>query len=343
MDFCLRRNGEGYAYKRRKSLCGAIILTILVVGTLAYDDVETPAGMRRGQLGGSASYFAVAASYFSDVGVVSIVGDDFRDEDHELLSSHGIDLSGVETASGNTFHWSGSYLDDINSALTLDTRLNVFEEFSPCLSDRHASAPYLFLANSDPELQRMVLDSMNQRPVLVAGDTMNHWIVEKRSAVSDLLGMLDVALINEGEAVQFSGERGLVRSADALLGTGLREAVIKRGEYGVALFGNRLRFAAPAFPLADVIDPTGAGDSFAGGFIGYIAATGKHDPDSLRRAAIVGSTIASITVEGFGLDALTNLETDAIQQRYKEFVELTRFASEDMDDRLPLRERHLVS
>ncbi len=318
-------------------------MKILVVGTLAYDDVETPAGMRRGQLGGSASYFSVAASYFSDVGVVSVVGEDFRDEDRDLLARHGIDLSGVEVARGKTFHWSGSYVDDINSAQTLDTQLNVFEEFSPRLSACHASAPYLFLANSDPELQRVVLESMNERPALVAGDTMNHWILEKRSAVSNLLGMLDVALINEGEASQFSGERGLVKAADTLLATGLSEAVIKRGEYGVALFGDRLRFAAPAFPLADVVDPTGAGDSFAGGFIGYIAATGRRDPESLRRAVIAGSTIASITVEGFGLDALANLDTEAIQRRYEGFIELTRFTSEDVHERLPLRERHLVS
>ena len=313
-------------------------MNILVVGTLAYDDVQTPAGKRTHQLGGSAAYFSLAASYFADVGIVSIVGNDFRDEDWSMLEDHGIDMSGVELADGNTFHWSGSYMEDINSAETLNTELNVFDRFQPCISAEHSSHPYLFLANSDPELQRFVLESMADRPKLVAGDTMNHWIAEKRDAVSKIFSLLDLVIINEGEAQLYSGDKNLAVSADSLLQTGLRHAVIKRGEYGAALFGEQLLFATPALPIKHVVDPTGAGDSFAGGFIGYLASIGKLTTETMRQAVIVGSAIASITVEGFGTESLKSLTPQKIQQRYDDFVELTRFTSEDTPRTLPLRE-----
>ncbi len=313
-------------------------MKILVVGTLAYDSVETPAGKRASQLGGSASFFSVAASRFAEVSIVSIVGEDFAAEDRDLLLNHGIDISGVETAPGNTFRWSGSYMNDINSAETMNTQLNVFAGFAPQLSAAHAAYPYLFLANSDPDLQSKVLQSMSSRPRLVAGDTMNHWIVQKRDAVSDIFAQLDIAIINEGEAEQYSGQHGLAPSSEALLGAGLSKAVIKRGEYGAALLGDDMRFVAPAYPLARVVDPTGAGDAFAGGFIGYLAASDNLRPETMRRAVMAGSAIASITVEGFGLSTLVELETNALQQRYDELHELIRIRGNGSEEPLPFRE-----
>ena len=312
-------------------------MTILVFGTVAYDDVETPSGARTRQLGGSASYFAVAASYFTDVAIVSVVGSDFDDSDLKLFADHGIDTSGIEVADGETFHWAGSYADDLNTATTLETDLNVLIGYTPNVLSQHAQPDLLFLANGDPVLQRSTLDGLNQRPALVAGDTMNHWILDSRDELLKTIGTLDVAIINESEALMLTGERGIARAANAMLEYGIKFAVIKRGEYGAALFGRDFQFAAPAYPLAEVVDPTGAGDSFAGGFMGYLSTVANIDEDSLRNAVIAGSTIASLTVQDFGLGNLAYAASDTIQTRHADFAELTRYQAQMEPIPLPLR------
>jgi sugar/nucleoside kinase (ribokinase family) len=300
-------------------------LKILVVGSVAYDAVETPAGKRESQLGGAATYFSVAASYFTEVGMIGVVGDDFDPADIAMLEGHGIDTSGLIKADGKTFRWTGEYMEDINTAVTLDTQLNVFGDFEPELSAAHANAPYLFMANIDPNLQLKVLDAMATRPKMVANDTMNLWIDIAKPALTELISKVDTLLINEEEAKQLTGEDHLPDAAQAIIKLGPNSTVIKRGEYGATLFGDGFSFAAPAYPLERVIDPTGAGDSFAGGFMGYLASVDKIDEESLRTAAIVGSTMASFAVEGFGLDRTKNLTKSDIDERFQAFVDLTRF------------------
>lgn len=299
------------------------------MGSVAYDTVETPEGSREQQLGGSATYFSVASSYFANVGVVAVVGDDFRDRDVQLMGAHGVDLRGLQTASGATFRWSGSYVDDLNSAQTLDTQLNVFENFQPALTEPHKQVPYLFLANIAPTLQHSVLEQMAERPRVVACDTMNLWIDTAKETLLDLIRKVDVVLLNEAEALSLAGERSLVAAAARLLDLGPNAAVIKRGEYGAVVFHRDFTFAAPAFPLSTVVDPTGAGDSFAGGFLGYLAAVDRGadtgDAEAIRRAAIVGSVMASFAVESFGVDRIHRLTREEIDDRFTGFVELTRF------------------
>jgi len=302
-------------------------LKILVVGSVAYDAVETPAGKRESQLGGSASYFSTSASYFTEVGLIGVVGQDFAPSDKEMFESHGIDTSGLIEADGKTFRWAGEYMGDINEAVTLETQLNVFGDFEPELSEAHANAPYLFLANIDPTLQMNVLNSMNQRPKMIALDTMNLWIDIARSQLLDVIGKVDTLLINEGEAKQLTEQEHLPDAAAAIISQGPDATVIKRGEYGAALFGQGFSFAAPAYPLERVIDPTGAGDSFAGGFMGYLASVDKVNEETLRTAAIAGSTMASFAVEDFGLDRIKNLTQEDIKGRFKAFEDLTRFNS----------------
>ena len=315
-------------------------MKLLVVGSIGYDDVETPAGVRTSQLGGSVCYFSVAASYFTDVGIIGIVGRDFQPQDSDFLASRGIDLSGLEDSEGETFRWSGSYIEDINDAETVTADLNVLADFDPKLSELHSDTPYLFLANCDPETQQSALDRMSEQLQLVAGDTMNHWILEKRAPLSQLMTQLDVSVINEGEAKMFTGKSNLVDVAETILDSGPRDVIIKRGEYGAVWFGQDQRFIVPAFPVQNVVDPTGAGDSFAGGFMGYIAATGQTDAQAFRQAVIAGSVIASFTVEGFGLDRLANLSNEEIARRFAEFAELTAF---DTACGLPLRESAAVN
>ena len=310
-------------------------MNLLVVGSMAYDDVETPAGARTHQLGGSVTYFSVAASYFTDVAIIGIVGQDFQPEHRDILINRGIDTSGIEVADGQTFHWSGSYLKDLNDAETVATDLNVFANFNPTVPQAHRSIPYLFLANCDPETQQSVLNQMTDALQLVAGDTMNHWIIEKRAPLDRLMTQLDFSVINEAEARMYTEKSNLVDVAEGLLDEGPDNVIIKRGEYGAVLYNDNQRFIVPAYPVQDIVDPTGAGDSFAGGFMGYIAATAKHDPESYRQAVITGSVIASFAVEGFGLDRLANLTNDEIIDRFFEFEDLTTF---DTAIRLPLRE-----
>ena len=310
-------------------------MKLLVVGSMAYDDVETPAGIRTHQLGGSVTYFSVAASYFTDVAILGIVGNDFRPEHRDLLTSRGIDTSGIEVVDGQTFRWSGSYLKDLNDAETVATDLNVFADFNPTVPEGHRSIPYLFLANCDPETQQSVLNQMTDGLQLVAGDTMNHWIIEKRQSLDHLMTQLDFSVINEAEARMYTEKSNLVDVAEGLLDEGPDNVIIKRGEYGAVLYNDNQRFIVPAYPVRNIVDPTGAGDSFAGGFMGYIAATSKHDPESYRQAVIAGSVIASFTVEGFGLDRLANLTNEEITDRFFEFEDLTTF---DTAIRLPLRQ-----
>ena len=313
-------------------------MSLLVVGSVAYDSVTTPAGSRQRALGGSAVYFSIAASYFAEVSLVGIVGQDFDERCVELLRSRGVDVSGLARTRGRTFHWSGVYsTEDVNQRETLDTQLNVFAEFRPALSRRHRGCQYLFLANIDPELQLDVLGQMGARPAVVALDSMNFWIDGKRSELERVVRESDMLFLDEGEARSFSGELNLVRAARRIQSLGPRVVVIKRGEHGVIVFDESDVFTAPAFPLENVVDPTGAGDSFAGGFMGTIAATGDLSGAGLRRAAIVGSAMGSFTVEDFSTDRLASLTAPVIERRFDQFIQITRFEPFMKPAALPFR------
>ena len=300
-------------------------MSILVVGSVAYDSVRTPWGSCENTLGGSATHFSIAASYFTPIGLVAVVGEDFGAEDLALLDDHHIGTHGLARASGKTFRWSGEYGEGLSNCRTLDTRLNVFADFDPVLGPHERMAPFLFLANIDPELQYKVLHQMQERPRLVAGDTMNFWIQGKRDALERVIREVDVLVINEGEARLLTQEWNLVHAARQILRLGPHTLIIKRGEYGALGFMGESIFAAPAYPLETVIDPTGAGDAFAGGFIGHLAATGDTSMDGFRRAMILGSVMASFAVESFGVERLSHLTLSDIQERFREFQRLTFF------------------
>jgi len=312
-------------------------LNLLVVGSVAYDTVDTPSGRATEKLGGSATHFSAAASHFTDVGVVAAVGNDFATGDRALLESRGVDITGMQTIPGRTFRWSGLYEEDLNVAVTRETELGVFAGFEPRLGPVHQAAPYLFLANIQPALQRSVLDQMDRRTTFVACDTMNLWIETRRQELSDLIRDVDALLINEGEVRLFTGEPGAVTDAAKLLEMGPRTLVVKRGEHGVAVFNREFTFALPAYPVSSVVDPTGAGDSFAGGFMGFLAATGNAGQKALRCAALAGSVMASFAVESFGPDRLCALTEKDIRQRFREFADLVRFDSRAVGRDLPLR------
>jgi len=314
--------------------------SILSVGSVAYDSVKTPFGEVEEVLGGSATYFSVSASFFSQVDLVACVGNDFRKQDVQLLESRNIDLEGLEYMEGQTFRWKGEYSNDLNEAQTLDTQLNVFSDFRPTLPVRYQDSSYVFLGNIDPSLQRQVLSQV-QTPQLVICDTMNYWIEGHFEALLETLKSVDILLVNDAEARQLAQEPNLVRGARKIFAWGPRIVVIKRGEYGVLMFymdsegtqaedqlpsGDSLSvFGAPAYPLEDVSDPTGAGDSFAGGFVGYLAGVNRCDVQSLRQAIIFGSVMASFCVEKFSLDRLKELTLTEIELRYKEFKAMTQF------------------
>jgi len=299
-------------------------MSIVVVGTVAFDTVETPFGRGENVLGGSATYFSTSASFFTDVSLVAVVGEDFPDEHVRFLQSRDIDIDGLQRIPGKTFHWSGRYGYDLNEAQTLDTQLNVLTEFKPDLPESYRAAEYLFLANIDPDLQMEVLDQMH-RPKLVACDTMNFWITSKPEALRRVLQKVDIVVINEGEARQFTGEPNLVKAARQIISLGCKRLVVKRGEYGVLMFTADSVFAAPAYPLEEVFDPTGAGDTFAGGFMGYLANTGDLSEDGIRQAIVFGSVMASFNVEDFSLDRMKRLDYKEIEARYKSFKALTSF------------------
>lgn len=299
-------------------------MSILVVGSVAIDSVETPFGVGENVLGGSATYFSTSASFFTDVNLVGVVGDDFPQEHIDFLRSRNIDLRGLVRESGKTFHWKGKYGYDLNEAQTLDTQLNVFQTFRPQIPAEYADTEYLILANIDPALQLEVLAQV-KKPRVIACDTMNFWISSKPEVLKKVIEKVDYFIINEGEARQLTGEVNLVKAARAILGMGAKNLVIKRGEYGVLLFTKDSIFAAPAYPLEKVFDPTGAGDTFAGGFMGYLANTGNLSEDGVRQAIIYGSVMASFNVEDFSLDRLRTLQYSEIEERFRSFKQMTHF------------------
>lgn len=297
---------------------------LLVVGSVALDSVKTPFGQVAEALGGSATYFSFAASFFTTVRVVAVVGEDFPGEHLHLLKTRGVDLSGLQVSKGKTFRWVGEYGYDLNEARTLDTQLNVFGNFRPVLPDALRKTPFVFLANIDPDLQLEVLRQM-ARPRLVALDTMNFWIEGKRQALLSVLAEVDALLVNDAETRQLAREPNLIKAARAILGFGPRTVVVKRGEYGALMISNGHFFFVPAYPLESVFDPTGAGDTFAGGFMGYLAKSEATDADAIRRAIVYGSVMASFTVEDFSLHRLARLKPEEIQRRYEAFQDLMRF------------------
>jgi sugar/nucleoside kinase (ribokinase family) len=301
-------------------------MSLIVVGSVAYDGVETPHGKIDRMLGGAATYIALAAAYFAPVKLVAVVGDDFAREDVDLLASRNIDLAGLERVpGGKTFFWAGVYSADMNDRTTLRTDLNVFADFNPKLPESYRSDPYLLLGNIQPSLQR---DVQRQMPELkfCGGDTMNYWINSARPELLETIRDWDFLLINDSEARLLSGEHNLRRAAQKIMAMGPRTLVIKRGEYGAILFHDECHFFAPGYLLEDVFDPTGAGDSFAGGFIGYLAGAKREiDFAELRRAVIYGSVMGSFCCEKFGVDRFRTLTRDEIEARYEEFKSCTAF------------------
>jgi len=296
---------------------------------MALDSVRTPAGEVKDALGGAADYSSVAASFFSPVQLVGVVGDDFPQTHLDYLKSRNIDLAGVQTIpGGKTFRWAGYYDFDLNVAHTLDTQLNVFADFKPVLPEAYKAAKYVFLANIDPELQLEVLSQVTN-PTLTVCDTMNFWIDGKRDALLEVLKRVDVAFLNDAEARQLTGKLSVVQAAQALQEIGPKTVIIKKGEHGALLFGEGRHFAAPSYPLEEISDPTGAGDSFAGGFIGYVAAQDDTSFDTFRRAVVYGSVMASYNVEDFSLNRLRTLTPADIASRYRQFQEIAFFEALD--------------
>ncbi len=305
-------------------------MSLVVVGSVAYDGIETPHGKRERILGGACTYIALSASYFTRTGIVAVVGDDFAEEDRKWLIEKGIDLAGLEKAPGKTFFWSGVYSDDMNDRTTLRTDLNVFADFDPKLPSEYKLRPYLFLGNIQPELQRRVQQQMNGVR-FVGGDTMNYWINGTRDELLAAIRHWDFLLINDSEARMLSGEQNLRRAAKAILDMGPNTLVIKRGEHGAMLFRNDTLFMVPGYLLEDVFDPTGAGDCFAGGFVGYLAErgfdlrNGHFDVHELHRAVIYGSVMGSFCCERFGAERFRDLTRQEIDQRFEEFRKFTAF------------------
>jgi sugar/nucleoside kinase (ribokinase family) len=306
-------------------------MSMVVVGSVAYDGVETPHGKVDRMLGGAATYIALSASFFTQPRIVAVVGDDFAREDYELLAGRGIDLAGLERVAGKTFFWAGVYSADMNDRTTLTTELNVFADFRPKLPADYKQSPYLFLGNIQPELQRGVRAQMNGKLRLVGGDTMNYWIGDFREDLLKTISEWDFLLINDAEARMLSGEYNLRRAADKILEMGPHTLVIKRGEYGAILWRRDWHFMAPGYLLENVFDPTGAGDCFAGGFMGYLAGqsidlhSGNADHNELRRAVIYGSVMGSYCCERFGVERFRSLTRADIERRYEEFRQFTSF------------------
>lgn len=297
-------------------------MSILVVGSVAIDSVETPLGRAEDVVGGAATYFALGASFFAPVRLVAAVGEDFPESVLDELGRRGVDLAGMERRRGATLRWRGRYHEDMNVRDTLHLDLGVFADYRPRLPASYRDSQYVFLANIDPQLQSAVLDQL-AAPGVVGCDTMNHWILESRPSLERLLGRVGILVINDEEARLLSGERNVVRAARRILRMGPHTLLVKRGEYGVIQFSADSVFAVPAFPLEEVFDPTGAGDTFAGGFMGELARSGDHSAAGLRRAIVYGSVMASFVVEDFGYRRLLALDRDAIERRYRQFVSLT--------------------
>lgn len=297
---------------------------VLIVGSIALDSIKTPLGEINDALGGAAVYSSVAASFFAPVMVVGVVGEDFPKEHLEFLESHGIDMRGVKIERGKSFRWGGSYEYDLNQAHTIFTELNVFADFNPVIPDVYRDCKFVFLANIDPDLQLDVLDQVNS-PVLTACDTMNFWIENKKDALLEVLKRVDVAFMNDAEARQLIGTGSLVKAAKRIHELGPKYVIIKKGEHGAVMFCDSICFAAPSYPLEEVVDPTGAGDSFAGGFMGYLAGVGEISDANIRKAVICGSTMASYNVEGFSLERLKTLTGHEVSERYRAFRAMVQF------------------
>jgi len=303
-------------------------MAITVVGSVAFDTIETPAGKRERCLGGAATYFSLSASFFTDVRVIAVVGEDFGRRQEAVFQARNIDTRGIEHTAGKSFFWEGSYLDNLNEAKTHNTELNVFATFNPKIPDAYRDSEFLFLANIDPVLQRRVREQMPDVK-LTAGDTMNYWIKDNRPALLEVLKGLDILLINDTEARMLAGNNNLVQAAREVMALGPKTLVVKHGEYGATLFrdftpksrGAELR--APAMPLEEVVDPTGAGDSFAGGFFGYLASQPEQSPAAFRRAMFYGSVMGSFACERFGTERMQKLTRPEIDERFNLFRELT--------------------
>jgi sugar/nucleoside kinase (ribokinase family) len=298
---------------------------LLVVGSVAFDALESPYGKVDRALGGAATYFALAASFFSPVHLVAIVGDDFTPEDAAVFRGRPIDIEGLERTAGKTFFWSGRYSQNLNERVTLATELNVFAEFKPRLPEKYRQCKFVFLANIAPDLQRDVLQQVKRKPKIAAMDTMNYWIERSNAELRETLKHVDILMINDIETRELSSEHNLLRAAKHIFKMGPSTLVVKRGEYGAMMVDKNGIFCVPAFPLEEPHDPTGAGDSFAGGFMGYLSSVGNKNDASLRRAMVYGSVLGSFAVEQFGLDRISKLKKSEIHARARHFAKLTQF------------------
>ena len=300
-------------------------MSLLVVGSVAFDCLESPYGKVERAVGGAATYFAVAASFFAPVHLVAIVGDDFNKEDAAVFKGRRIDIEGLEHTTGKTFFWSGRYSQNLNERVTLATELNCFAEFKPRLPEKYRNSKYVFLANIAPDLQRDVLHQVKVKPKIAAMDTMNYWIERTNAELRETLKHVDILMINDTETRELSSEHNLLLAAKHIFKMGPSTLVVKRGEYGAMMVDKHGIFCVPAFPLEEPHDPTGAGDSFAGGFMGYLASVGSKSDAFLRRAMVYGSVLGSFAVEQFGLDRLLKLKKAEIHGRARHFAKLTQF------------------
>ncbi len=299
-------------------------MSILVVGSVALDSVKTPFGEREEVLGGSAVFFSVAASLFSEVRVVAVVGEDFPQEHLDFLQARGVDIRGIQRKPGKTFRWKGYYDYDLNEAHTLETQLNVFESFEPEIPEAYRDSEYVFLANIDPELQLKVLEQV-RKPRLVLCDTMNYWIENKRKELIETISKVDIMLLNDSETRELVQEANLILAARRILDLGPSRVIIKKGEHGVLMFSPDSYFSLPAYPLEFVFDPTGAGDTFGGGFLGSLSRYDAIREEELRRSIVYGSVLASFNVEAFSCERLKDITFEDIDKRYYEFLSMTKF------------------
>jgi sugar/nucleoside kinase (ribokinase family) len=300
-------------------------MSLLVVGSVAFDAIETPHGKVDKTLGGAASYFALAASHFAPVRLVAVVGDDFTKKDESVFHGRKIDLAGLERAAGKSFFWAGRYSQNMNERTTLATELNVFANFNPALPDGYRDSSHIFLGNIDPTLQRSVLQQLRKKPKVVGLDTMNYWIERTPAELREALKHVDILTINDDETRELTSEHNLLRAAKRIFKMGPSTLIIKRGENGALMIHDKFIFSVPAFPLEEVHDPTGAGDTFAGGFMGYLAGAGRLNEKALRSAMVYGSVLASFTVERFGVTRLAKVTKREIAARARLFAKLTSF------------------
>lgn len=294
---------------------------ILVIGSVALDTITSPSGYSKEILGGSATYFSISASFFAPVNLVATVGMDFPEKHKKAIESFGVDLKGLEVKEGKTFRWEGSYVKDLNCAETIETQLNVFAEFKPCLPKRYEKSEYIFLANIDPDLQIFILKRFAGKR-FIGCDSMNHWIKNKNRSLKNMIRKTSIIFLNDLEAKMLSGESNMLKAGKYLLSLGPRFAVVKRGEYGAILFSKDFIFMAPAYLLEDVKDPTGAGDTFAGGFMGYLAKTDKINEKNMKNALLWGSVMASFTVQDFSVNRFLKITKKDIEERYRSFREI---------------------